>query len=139
MLAFRIKPSRDRRATKFARRATEDARREIERRRSAEPATPEELHRLRIAYKRLRYTVETFSGVLPSDLAALAQPAARQQNRLGRLHDIDMAIACVRAARSLSDAGREALLGALEAARRERAASIAHDLGTPVVAPAAAG
>lgn len=137
MLAFRVKPSRDRRVTKFARRATEDARRDVDRRRSAGPETPEELHRLRIAYKRLRYTAETFATVLPSDLASLAQPAARHQGRLGRLHDIDMALACVRAARSLSDPGRAALLGALESSRRERAAVIESDLGTTAPAPPA--
>lgn len=138
MVAFRIKPSRDRRVSKFARRAVEEARREVERRRSGPLQEPEALHRLRIAYKRLRYTVETFDTVLPPDLAALAQPASRFQSRLGKLHDIDMAVVVVRGARSLADAGREALLTALRRVRDERALALEDSLGVTLVVPPAA-
>jgi CHAD domain-containing protein len=136
LVAFRIKPSRDRRVTKFARRAVGDARREVERRRGAPIDDAEALHCLRIAYKRLRYTIETFATVLPSELAALAQPASRFQSRLGKLHDTDMAIASVRGAPSLLDAGRAALLGELERVRRERAASFQQELGLAAITPA---
>jgi len=81
--------------TKFARRAVERARREVDRRRGVRPDDAEGLHRLRIAYKRLRYTADTFADALPSELAALAQPAARLQGRLGDLHDVDIALGCV--------------------------------------------
>ena len=138
LVAFRVKPGRDRRLTKFARRAVEDARREVDRRRGAAVDSPEGLHRLRIAYKRLRYTVETFATVLPDNLTALAQPAARFQGRLGQLHDVDTAIASVRAAKGLSDAVRAALLVELERTRRERAAAIELDLGAATSAPAIA-
>lgn len=122
LLAFRIRPSRDKRAHKYARRAVERARREVERRRGARPDDPEALHELRIAYKRLRYTVETFTDVLPEDLATLAHGAARMQSRLGDLHDVDVAIACIRRARALTDESRAELLAALG---RERAARVA--------------
>jgi CHAD domain-containing protein len=135
MVAFRTKPSRDRRVSKFARRAVGVARREVERRRSGPLHDPEALHRLRIAYKRLRYTVETFETVLPPDLAALAAPAARFQSRLGKLHDIDMAVVVVRNARSLADAGREALLAELLRVRVERALALEDSLGVALVLP----
>jgi CHAD domain-containing protein len=117
MLAFRVKPSRDRRLTKFARRAVFEARRGVGRRAGASPEDARALHRLRMAYKRLRYTVETLADALPHDLAALAEPAARMQSRLGSLHDVDVAVGCVRRARSLSEVGREALLAGLAHAR----------------------
>jgi CHAD domain-containing protein len=135
LVAFRIKPSRDRRVTKFARRAVGDARREVERRRGAPIDDADALHCLRIAYKRLRYTIETFTTVLPSELAALAQPASRFQNRLGKLHDTDMAIASVRSAPSLLDAGKAGLLMELERVRRERAASFQQELGVAAITP----
>lgn len=120
LLAFRIQPSRDKRLSKYARRAAERARREVDRRRGARSDDPEALHRLRIAYKRLRYSVETFADALPEDLAALAQSAARMQARLGDLHDVDVAIASVRRARALSQESRAELLAALERTRINR-------------------
>jgi CHAD domain-containing protein len=138
LLAFRVKPSRDKRLAKFARRAVEGARREVERRRGAHTDDGDALHRLRIAYKRLRYTVETFAEVLPGDLAALAQPSARFQGRLGELHDVDMAVACVRRARALSTEAREALLAALARERTVRLAAFAREQGVQSIAPVAA-
>jgi CHAD domain-containing protein len=142
LIAFRTKPSRDRRLVKFARRAVEDARREVDRRevdrRRAGPLyEPEALHRLRIAYKRLRYTVEAFVTVLPGELVGLAQPAARLQGRLGKLHDVDMVIACVKAAPNLVDAARDALLVELARARQDRAAAFEKDRDVAPIAPAA--
>ncbi|MGO9839055.1 MAG: CHAD domain-containing protein [Polyangiaceae bacterium] len=131
LLAFRVRPSRDRRLTKFARRAVDDARRGVERRRTARIEDAEGMHRLRIAHKRLRYTVEAFASSLPPDLSALAQPAARLQSRLGELHDVDVAIACVGRARSLQGPAREALLAALARLRAERARACEQELGAP--------
>jgi CHAD domain-containing protein len=138
LVAFRTKPSRDRRVTKFARRAMEDAQREVDRRRSGPLDTPESLHELRIAYKRLRYTAETFASVLPVDLASVVQVASRWQSRLGKLHDLDVAILCVKAARSLPDVARDLVLAELERQRTERAASITLELGGLGAARAAA-
>jgi CHAD domain-containing protein len=129
LLAFRVDPARDRRLAKFARRAVEKARREVERRRVARSDDTDALHCLRIAYKRLRYTCETFAEGLPSDLASLAQSAARFQGRLGDLHDVDMTVACVRRGRGLSDEARQALLAALAHEREERLAAYGKELG----------
>jgi CHAD domain-containing protein len=131
LLAFRIKPSRDRRLTKFARRAVDEARRSVERRRAAPVEDAEGMHDLRIAHKRLRYTVEAFVASLPPDLSALAQPAARLQGRLGELHDVDVAIACVKRARSLQGPPRDVLLAALGRLRAERARACEQELGAP--------
>jgi CHAD domain-containing protein len=129
LLAFRVDPARDKRLTKFARRAVERARRGVDRRRDPGTSDAEALHALRIAYKRLRYTVETFADALPSDLAVLAQPAARLQGRLGDLHDVDVAIGCVRRARSLSHEGREELLAALVREREGRVTAYLKETG----------
>jgi CHAD domain-containing protein len=135
LLAFRVDPERDRRLAKFARRAVERARREVERRRNARVDDPDALHRLRIAYKRLRYTADTFADTLPVDLASLAQPAARFQGRLGDLHDVDVAIGCVRRARALSIEAREALISALGREREARVGAYRREVGMVTVAP----
>ena len=129
LLAFRVKPSRDRRLTKIARRSVDEARRGVERRRAARPDDVDGMHRLRIAYKRLRYTVETFADALPADVAALAPTAARFQGWLGDLHDVHVAVACVRRARTLTDEGRAELLAALDRLRAERVAAYAREVG----------
>jgi CHAD domain-containing protein len=136
LLVFRVDPRHDRRLGKFARRAVDRARRRVDRRRHARPDDADALHRLRIAYKRLRYTTETFAETLPSDLAALAQPAAKLQGRLGDLHDVDVAIVSVRRARGLSPEARAEVLAALAAKRETRRAAYGRDLGEPVT-PAA--
>jgi CHAD domain-containing protein len=137
LLAFPIKPSRERRLSKLARRAVERARREVERRRHARPDDVEALHRLRIAVKRLRYTCDTFAGALPAHLTALAHEAARLQNRLGELHDVDMAIAAVRRARALPEPARGELLAALARTRARRAAAYVREAAASPVAGAA--
>ncbi|HZU82650.1 MAG TPA: CHAD domain-containing protein [Polyangiaceae bacterium] len=129
LLAFPVNPRRDRRLSKFARRAVSRARRRVERRRGAPVDDAAALHGLRIAYKRLRYAAETFAEVLPDDLARLAHPAARLQNRLGAVHDADVALACVRRARSLTADARAELLRALEKLREERVAAYALAVG----------
>jgi CHAD domain-containing protein len=135
LLTFRVKPSRDVPLAKFGRRAVEDALRGVQRRRDADPEDPDALHQLRIAYKRLRYTVETFADTLPAELGVLAQPAASFQGRLGDIHDVDMVTACVRRARSFSHAGRQEVLAALADARRRLMRSYAEELAASAVAP----
>jgi len=134
LLAFRVDPSRDRRLAKFARRAVDRARRDVERKRVAAPDDVSALHDLRIAYKRLRYTVETFEGALPSDTAQLAQGAARFQKRLGDVHDVDVAIGAVRRARTLTEEGRSDLLAALYRLRVDRIAAYARERGVAIAA-----
>jgi CHAD domain-containing protein len=135
LLAFRVKPSRDLPLAKFGRRAVETALRGVQRRRDAQPDDPEALHQLRIAYKRLRYTVETFADTLPPDLGVLAQPAANFQGRLGDIHDVDMVTACVRRARSLSLPARQEVLDALARARQRLMRSYAEELALTALAP----
>jgi CHAD domain-containing protein len=49
-----------------------------------------ELHELRIAAKRLRYTLELFEPVLPGDAADAIDELKRLQDELGFVHDRDV-------------------------------------------------
>lgn len=91
-----------------------------------DPHDGEAMHEKRIFYKRLRYTAELFGAVLGEEGEKWMKHAAKQQNRLGRLHDVDMALLCVQRARSIKAAEREALL---EALRGERAEALRKCLG----------
>jgi hypothetical protein len=51
------------------------------------------LHRLRIAVKRLRYTLEIFADVLPETCRSFLPQLERLQDELGALHDSDLLIA----------------------------------------------
>lgn len=64
-----------------------------------------ELHNLRIAAKRLRYTLEIFENALPSLCQAIAHELARIQDELGALHDSDVMIALLRLCMGGEDAG----------------------------------
>jgi CHAD domain-containing protein len=129
LLAFRVKGSRNKRLTKFARRAVEDAGREVDKRRGTSDEDTEALHRLRLAYKRLRYTTETFADVLPLDLGALARTAAGFQKRIGEVHDLEVVEGSVRHARTLPDPTKQALLSALTELRVKHEASLFEELG----------
>src|SRR5579883_2660472 len=52
-----------------------------------EPYRVQELHNLRIAAKRLRYSLEIFLPVLSEDLAPLIKEVEQVQEELGNLHD----------------------------------------------------
>jgi exopolyphosphatase/pppGpp-phosphohydrolase len=54
------------------------------------------LHRLRIAAKRLRYTLELFEEVLPGDCKPIVKDVVRIQDDLGQVHDGDVLIALLR-------------------------------------------
>jgi CHAD domain-containing protein len=138
LLAFRVNPARERRLTKFARRAVDQARADLERQGRPAIDDAEGLHLLRIGYKRLRYTVETFAPALPEHMKAFAPMAARFQSKLGDLHDVDVGIASVRQARLLTDVAKSALLGALASARDERVGAYmrliaAHEAPRPAI------
>ncbi len=129
LLTFGVKASRDKRLVKFARRAVENAQREVERRR-APSEHARALHRLRVSYKRLRYTAETFADVLPPELSgALARSAAGFQRRIGEVHDVDVVMEGVHHARGLPGPTRQALLAALSHLRTEREAALLKELG----------
>jgi CHAD domain len=57
------------------------------------PSHERELHNLRIAAKRLRYTLEIFEDVLPEACKPAIKELERIQEELGALHDSDVKIA----------------------------------------------
>jgi len=64
-----------------------------------------ELHNLRIAAKRLRYTLEIFADVLPPTIAPFLKEVAQIQEELGALHDADVMIALLRLCLGAQDGG----------------------------------
>src|SRR5207248_2678433 len=60
------------------------------------PYNIRELHDLRIAAKRLRYTLEIFEEVLPEASKAIVKELEQIQDELGALHDSDVLIALLR-------------------------------------------
>ena len=63
------------------------------------------LHNLRIAAKRLRYTLEIFEDVLPRACRSIADELSQIQDELGALHDGDVMIALLRLCLGGVDAG----------------------------------
>ncbi len=63
------------------------------------------LHNLRIAAKRLRYTLEIFEEVVPSTSQAIREELTQIQDELGALHDSDVMIALLRLCMGGEDAG----------------------------------
>jgi hypothetical protein len=55
-----------------------------------------ELHNMRIAAKRLRYTFEVFEDVLPERSKPIVEELVKIQDELGALHDTDVMIALLR-------------------------------------------
>ena len=64
-----------------------------------------ELHNLRIAAKRLRYTLEIFADILPPAVAPLLKEVEQIQEELGTLHDNDVMTALLRLSLGAQDAG----------------------------------
>jgi CHAD domain-containing protein len=50
----------------------------------------EALHELRLACKRLRYTLEFFDDILPAEARTVATTATELQDALGEVHDADV-------------------------------------------------
>jgi hypothetical protein len=63
------------------------------------------LHNLRIAAKRLRYTLELFEDVLSPACQPLAEELSKIQDELGALHDKDVMIALLRLCLGSQDGG----------------------------------
>jgi len=135
LLTLPVRPDRDVALGKFARRMVQKARRGVEARRDTPPDDVVGLHDLRIAYKKLRYAVEIFAEALPADLAAMAEPAARFQKRLGDLHDIDVAKIAIARARGLDAASRLLVVAALDTARTRKLAKYVAEMKPAEVAP----
>ena len=58
-----------------------------------DPQRSDELHDLRIAAKRLRYTLEIFADVLPEESTTVVEEVTQIQEELGALHDSDVMLA----------------------------------------------
>lgn len=70
-----------------------------------EPYCIRELHDLRIATKRLRYSLEIFEDVLPAFCKEAVNELTQLQDELGELHDSDVMIALLRVCLGLQDSG----------------------------------
>ncbi len=99
-----------------------------------DPEDAEELHRLRIAAKRLRYTLELFGTALGDETPGLIEELKGLQEGLGTIHDRDVLAellveeridAATREADALSDAALDA------DPRAERLAAVRERLGGP--------
>ena len=64
-----------------------------------------ELHNMRIAAKRLRYTFEVFEDVLPVASKTVLKELVQLQEELGDLHDSDVMIALLRLCLGSQDSG----------------------------------
>ncbi len=70
-----------------------------------DPYRVHELHNLRIAAKRLRYSLEIFGDVLPSACLTATKEVEQIQEELGTLHDSDVMIALLRLCLGSQDSG----------------------------------
>jgi hypothetical protein len=61
-----------------------------------QPDAHRELHNMRIAAKRLRYTLEIFADSLPAECASAQKEVKQIQEELGLLHDSDVMITMLR-------------------------------------------
>jgi len=87
------------------------------------PYNVRELHNMRIAAKRLRYTFEVFEEVLPEASRAIVKELTHIQDELGALHDSDVMIALLRLCLGSQDSGaayEEALLQFVRSALEPR-------------------
>src|SRR5579859_3717788 len=102
-----------------------------------------ELHNLRIAAKRLRYTLEVFEEVLPAACHTIVKELTSVQDELGTLHDSDVMIALLRLCLGSQDSGtayEEALLDTTKHQNKKGftlPADLVADLLEPRVAPTA--
>ena len=77
------------------------------------------LHNLRIAAKRLRYTLEIFENILSPACRAFADELAQVQDELGAVHDNDVLIALLRLCLGSEDAGLTYEQALVKAGRRK--------------------
>lgn len=105
------------------------------------PNHTQELHNLRIAAKRLRYTLEVFADVLPAALQSIVKELEMIQEELGTFHDSDVMIALLRLCLSEHDSGtayKRVLLGAKQQQGRSvLPPELVADVVDPAVTPAA--
>lgn len=81
---------------------------------AGDPAASHELHDMRIAAKRLRYTLEIFEDVLPEGTANAIKEVTQIQEELGNLHDSDVMIELLQLARKRERIGYAEALAEVE-------------------------
>ncbi|MGK3989711.1 CHAD domain-containing protein [Sorangium sp. So ce136] len=115
-------------ARALARRAIGDALDDVRALATSDPNDGAAMHALRIRFKRLRYSAETFSSLFGEPAERTARSASRLQRRLGQLHDVDEALAQMRDAEGLSPEERAAVAEALGAERMRLAHKATEEL-----------
>jgi len=135
ILVLPIHPKRERGLAAFATRKVEETLDEAERLSKKQTEDPLALHELRIACKRLRYTVEFFEDVLPEPLRTLRKPATKLQKVLGDVHDLDVALVVMQRQYALPMALRTRVLRALSTRRAEKVAAFESLRTPPPTAP----
>jgi CHAD domain-containing protein len=70
-----------------------------------DPYNVHELHNMRIAAKRLRYTLEIFEETFPQEGAQIIQEITQIQEELGAIHDSDVMVALLRLCLGSYDSG----------------------------------
>ncbi len=70
-----------------------------------DPYNVHELHNMRIAAKRLRYTLEIFQETFPQEGTQIIQEITQIQEELGAIHDSDVMVALLRLCLGSYDSG----------------------------------
>ncbi|WP_437486015.1 CHAD domain-containing protein [Sorangium sp. So ce1014] len=122
------KKAKKRGAEALARLAIGDALEDVRALAASDPNDGAAMHVLRIRFKRLRYSAETFSPLFGERAERIAKSASRLQRRLGQLHDVDEALAQMRKAEELSSDERAAIVEALDAERARLARKTTEEL-----------
>ncbi|WP_437571228.1 CHAD domain-containing protein [Sorangium sp. So ce542] len=122
------KKAKKRGAEALARRAIRDALQDVRALAASDPGDGAAMHALRIRFKRLRYSAETFSPLFGERAERTAKSASRLQRRLGQLHDVDEALAQMTRAEELSPDDRAAVVEALGAERTRLAGKATEEL-----------
>ncbi|WP_437968330.1 CHAD domain-containing protein [Sorangium sp. So ce260] len=122
------KKAKKRGAEALARRAIGDALEDVRALATSDPSDGAAMHALRIRFKRLRYSAETFSPLFGERAERTAKSASRLQRRLGQLHDVDEALAQMTKAEELCSEERAAIVAALDAERARLARKATEEL-----------
>jgi CHAD domain-containing protein len=101
-----------------------------------EPYRVQELHDMRIATKRLRYSLEVFEAFLPAAARASVDELTQLQDELGLLHDSDVLIELLQRLEGGAASAKPAPPGEKEGAELVPADLLA-DLLDPAAAPVA--